>query len=133
MLYLGAVQAEHHPVLRMMPSVANVDSYATEAGVEHRVSGGTLHVVSGLVEVAHAGNVVLPLFADHLAVVSNHHGGVPQSVAVLSVPLQNGTDDDHPMALGKLAHQDYRWPVHGVLGQFAPRVLLSGAEGERHG
>ena len=43
----------------MVPPVADVNGDATESGFEDGVSGVALHVVRGLIEVAHAGDVVL--------------------------------------------------------------------------
>lgn len=49
----------HHPVERVVAAVADVDGDAAVRGVKHGVAGVALHVVGGLVEVAHARNVVL--------------------------------------------------------------------------
>jgi hypothetical protein len=61
-----------------------------------------LNVISGLIEVSDSRNVILPVFPQVVAVVVDHDGGVPHSLAVDLVTFQNGRDDDHIVALGKL-------------------------------
>ena len=50
----------------------------------------TLQIVSGLIEVSHPGDMILPGLAQDSARVVNDHGCVPQGVTVLLVPLQDG-------------------------------------------
>jgi hypothetical protein len=56
------------------------------------VTGVSLHVVGGLVEVADAGNVILPGDADHTSGVRDDDGSVPDDVT--GVALEDGRDDD---------------------------------------
>jgi hypothetical protein len=51
----------HHPVERVVPAVADVDGYPPIGGFKHRVARVPLHIVGGLVEVAHPRDVVLSL------------------------------------------------------------------------
>ena len=45
---LGAVDAVHHPVLRMMSAVANVNGYFAPLGIKYRVTERTLHIIRRL-------------------------------------------------------------------------------------
>ncbi len=47
------------PVHGVVPAVADVDGDLAKGRLEDGVPGVALHVVGGLVEVAHAGDVVL--------------------------------------------------------------------------
>ena len=84
----------------MVPPVADVDCDLPELCFEHPVPGVSLHVVGGLVEVAHPGDVVLPRPPHELALVRDDHRGVPEDV--VAVALQDGRDDHHAVLLGVL-------------------------------
>ncbi len=62
------------------------------AYIKDSVTGVSLHVVGGLVEVAYAGNVILPGDADHTSGMRDHNGSVPDDVT--GVSLKDGRDDD---------------------------------------
>lgn len=81
----------------MVAAVADVDSNPAVDGCEDSVAGVALHVVGGLVEVAHPGDVVLPGLPETPPGVVDDDGRVPERVAVVLVPLQYGGDDDHPV------------------------------------
>ena len=49
-----------HPVERVVAAVADVNGDAAKLGVKHSVPGVALHVVGGLVEIPHPGDVVFP-------------------------------------------------------------------------
>lgn len=55
----GSIQAETHPVQRMMPTVANVASNFTELCIIDRMSTLTFHVVSRLVKVTNSWDMSL--------------------------------------------------------------------------
>ena len=129
----GAVDAVHHPILRVMPAVADVHGDSPVLGVEHPVAGVALHVVGGLVEVAHPRDVVLAGLADHFARVGDDDRGVPENVAVILVALQNGRNDDHVVLLGVTREELRRGAFFSRFREFAPRLLFSGAKSERHG
>ena len=59
-----------------MPPVADVDGDAAESGFEDGVSGVALHVIGGLIEVAHAGDVVLEQACRGVWFWSCHAGDV---------------------------------------------------------
>mmetsp|Transcript_20915 Transcript_20915/g.53601 ORF Transcript_20915/g.53601 Transcript_20915/m.53601 type:complete len:289 (+) Transcript_20915:761-1627(+) len=129
---LGAVHAEGLPVHGVVPPVADVDGDLAKHGLKHRVPGVALHVVGGLVEVAHARNVVLAVLADDIAVVADDDCGVPDGVSVRGIPLQDGADDDHVvLARDGLAHAG-GGPRLGALRKLQP-LLLARAERKGHG
>ncbi len=118
---LGAVQAEHHPVLRVVTTVADVDAYLAKLGVKNRVSQGALHVIGALerrvrstskkriithylIEIAHSRYVILASLANHLTSLVDHHSSVPHNVTI--VALKNGRYDDHIVFGGKLLQRE---------------------------
>lgn len=99
----GSVQTKHHPIERVMATVANIDGDFAIYGVEHRMAVFAFHVVpehiteSGgtrdlrarcrrhsraLIEIANARDVVLAVLADDGASVAEHHGGVVTRVSM---------------------------------------------------
>ena len=70
--------------------------------LEDPVPSVSLHVVGGLVEVAHPGDVVLPGLSHDGAVGGDDDGRVPQRLAVGSVSLQDGGNDHHVILLSIL-------------------------------
>lgn len=59
-----------------------------------------------LVEVSHAGNVILPWFAQNIAIIRHHHCRVPQSSTVDLISLQNGRHHHHVVFFGQLQNEN---------------------------
>mmetsp|Transcript_26567 Transcript_26567/g.44478 ORF Transcript_26567/g.44478 Transcript_26567/m.44478 type:complete len:244 (+) Transcript_26567:547-1278(+) len=115
----------------MVAPVADVDPNLTERRLEHGVPSVAFHVVGAFIEVAHARNMILSVFADDVPVVANHHCRVPNGRAVLLIALQDGADDDHaPLACHLLTKHGRRARLRG-LGELAP-LLFPSAESKRH-
>mmetsp|Transcript_11077 Transcript_11077/g.16184 ORF Transcript_11077/g.16184 Transcript_11077/m.16184 type:complete len:308 (-) Transcript_11077:189-1112(-) len=128
----SSVQAEPHPVERVVTTVADVDGDFAKSSVEHWPSSVTLHVVGRLVEVADAGNVVLAVLSNDVALVANYNSSVPDGTAVGKVAFQNGADDDHVVLRCQLAQELGGATSLGALRKAGPRKLLACAEGKRH-
>lgn len=103
-----AVQGKRHPVQRVVAPVADVDGDASKLGLEYRVPGVALHVVSALIEVADARDVVLAVLADHVAAVADNDSRVPDRSGVREVALEDGRYDDDVVPLGELLALDRR-------------------------
>ena len=71
-----------HPIERMMPTIANVDTDLTELRLENWMSVITFHVISALVEVTDSRDVVLPTLTKILSSVAYDNGGVPDGITV---------------------------------------------------
>ncbi len=56
-----------------MSTVANIDGDFAKGGLEDGMSHLTFHVVSRLVEVTNARNMILARFANDVAIVANNH------------------------------------------------------------
>jgi len=98
---LSPVKSVKHPVERVVAAVADVNGDAAKLGVKHSMPGVSLHVVGGLVEIPHPGDVVFPCNSNDVACVGDDDGRVPEDAAPLVFPLENGGDDDHPVLLGQ--------------------------------
>mmetsp|Transcript_12601 Transcript_12601/g.28623 ORF Transcript_12601/g.28623 Transcript_12601/m.28623 type:complete len:308 (+) Transcript_12601:289-1212(+) len=128
---LRSVQPKTHPVQGVVPPVADVHADLGVLRVEDGVPGVALHVVGGLVEVVDSWNVVLPVLANDVARVADHHSSVPHLVAFLRVPFQDGRHDHHvplPRQFLDLHHAFAR--LH-ILGKLRP-LLLPRAKRKRH-
>jgi hypothetical protein len=84
--YFCAIEAEAQPVKRVMSAVANVDTNFTELSLENWVTGFSLHVVGGLVEVSYSWDVTLLLLSEDVSVVIDDYGCVVESLFAL-LPL----------------------------------------------
>lgn len=73
---------------RVMASIANVDGDAAKLSFEDGVSGLSLHVIGGLIEVADAGNVTFLLLSEDVSMVVNDHSRVVQRF-LYSFPLED--------------------------------------------
>lgn len=113
----------------------------------------TRSLLTHLVEVSDAGDVVLAAPAQNCPRVGYDHSSVPQG-SVQLVPLQDGRDHYHVVLPGQLTDtqtvndmdvsgfKGRAGPdllaeaggdsVLGRLGKLGPRLLLSGAEGKGH-
>jgi len=116
-----------------MAPVAYVHSQLAELRLENRMTGVPLHVVGGLIEVTHPGNVVLAVLAQVATTVRDDHCRIPNGLAMLHISLQNRVDDNHIVSLGQLCEHLGCGTVFGFFGKLTPRKLLASAEGKGHG
>ncbi|GMR35803.1 hypothetical protein PMAYCL1PPCAC_05998, partial [Pristionchus mayeri] len=128
---LGAVQRVHHPVLRVVSAVADVDADSAESSLEDGMTQSRLHVVSGLKEVADSGDVVLPGSPDDPSRVADDDCSIPDDFVLNLVPLQNRIDDDHVVLLRYRDEELGGGSVDG-LRHLRPGQSLTSAEGEGH-
>lgn len=94
----------------MVSTVARDYADLAEGRVEDRMSEVTLHVVSGLVEVAVSGDVILPLLAENATVRVDDDRRVPDDVAIAGLALEDRRDDDDAVLLSDLHHESRRRP-----------------------
>lgn len=93
--YLSPVDPEHHPILRMMTPIADIDCNFAEFGIEYRMTGISFHVICGFVEAADTWNVILAMLAQIFTIICNNHCRVPNCVAVSRISFQNWRHDYH--------------------------------------
>jgi hypothetical protein len=112
--------------------IAGDDAYFGIFGLEDRVSEIALHIVSRLVEVPVARDVVLPLFTEDTTIRVDNHRRVPENVAVGGVALQDGRDDDDAVLTGELRHEARRRAVYCILRELCPRIFFPRAKAHWH-
>ena len=127
LLFVVIYGGTYHPVKGVMSAVANIHGNFAKSSLEYWMSHLTLHVVSRLVEIANARNVILARLANNVAIVTNNHcsqseldiklklspreprlfhgefqsqlhtSGVPNSAPVNGISFQDRRHNDHVM------------------------------------
>lgn len=128
----STVQAKHEPIEHMMTTEADIDANAAKSSFEHWMTSVSLEIVSRLIEIADARNVILAMFADVVSVIADDDSGVPDCVSMSGITFQDGGNDDHIVLTGLLLDEESGSSIFGILSEIEPRLFLSGAECKRH-
>lgn len=126
------IEAKHHPVLRMMTAVANVDCNFTERSFEHRMTRIPFQIVGRFIESADPWNMIFAMFPQVFAFVWNHNSRIPNSVPMDGVSLQNRRYNNHIMRSSQFLHQRGGRSGFSIFGEFAPRMFFACAKGKWH-
>lgn len=98
---IGSIQSEHHPVLRMMTSIANIHRNATKVCLKHRVTHIAWWIVRRfIVRSFHTRNMKFPMFSKIFAVIRDDDSRIGQrSIALF---LDHWRHDHHVVLLRQL-------------------------------
>lgn len=129
---LRTVNTKHHPVLRVMTAITDVNGDTTELCLENGVSGVALHVVGRLVKVVHTRNMILAMFAQVVTGVGYDNSSVPENITMFFITLENRRNNHHVVLARQLLDQLGRWTILCVLSELTPWELLSSTETIRH-
>lgn len=125
----SSIQPKAHPMQRMMPTIANINSNISKLSFKYRMSTFSFHIIAWLIKISHSGNMPFLLFAKNISMVINNNCSVVESTLML-FSFKDRWDNHHIISLCQFS-QKLCWLSVDRFWELYPRISFASTHKER--